>query len=446
MTVIINFLMDLNALLRGPIVLMPMVGIALFLSLGLHFLPVRGLGYGLRMLWQGRESDEAGDISPFNALMISLLSTVGIGSIAGVATAIAIGGPGAVFWMWCAALIGMALKYAETVLAVHFRERNEAGLYVGGPMYYIRNGLGHGWGWMAALFAALAGLTGIGIGNMVPANAVAGVLKSSFGIPFFVSGLALAGLVYLAVMAGVRRLARVAGILAPLMIGFYVAGGLIIIGANIDMLPGAILLIIKSAFTSTAATGGFTGTTVLLAMRWGMTGGFANEAGMGTGSIAQAAARTGEPVRQGTIAMLGTLFDTLVVCTITALVILVSGEWSSGKSGIGLAAAAFASGLPSFGLDILMVAMILFAFTTILGWGLYFERCGEYLFGNEAATRFRWIWPLLVLAGAQIDINLIWLVTDTFGALMAIPNLIALLLLSPVVFHLTHDYFDRLHG
>ncbi|MBU0498439.1 MAG: sodium:alanine symporter family protein [Gammaproteobacteria bacterium] len=438
--------MDMNALFRGPALLMLLLGIALFLSIGLHFLPVRGMGYGIRMLWRGPESNQEGDISPFNALMLSLFSTIGMGSIVGVATAIAIGGPGAVFWMWCAALIGMALRFAETVLAVHFRERNEEGHYVGGPMYYIKNGLGQGWSWLAWLFALLAILAGIGIGNMVPANAVAGALKSSLGIPYLVSGLALAGLVYLIIMGGVQRLARVAGILTPLMVGFYVAGGLTIIVANIDMLPGAIMLIFKYAFSPAAATGGFTGTTVLLAMRWGMTGGFANETGLGTAAIANAAARTDEPVRQGAIAMLGTLFDTLIVCTITALVILVSGEWSSGKSGVDLVASAFANGLSSFGLVILTLAMILFAFTTILGWGLYFERCGEYLFGNEAATRFRWVWPALVLAGAQIDINLIWLITDTFGALMAIPNLIALLLLSPVVFHLTYDYFERLHG
>ena len=452
METIINLLMDLNGLLKGPVMLILLVGVGLFLTLGLYLLPIRGLGYGFRMLWQGRKPSQEGDITPFNALMLSLSSTIGIGSIAGVATAIAIGGPGAVFWMWCAALIGTALRYAETVLAVHFRERNEEGHYVGGPMYYIKNGLGHSWGWLAGFFALFALLAGFGIGNMVPVNALAGILKANLGIPFFLTGAALAGGVFFIIRGGVQRLAGIAGILTPLMVGLYLIGGLILIISNIDMLPGAILLIIKHAFTPVAATGGFTGTTVMLTLRWGLTQGFgmtqgsANETALGTSSIAQAAAQTDEPVRQGTIAMLSNFIDTIVLCTVTALAIIVSGEWSSGKTGFDLTASAFAAGLPGLGSLLITISMAAFAFSTLLGWSLYAERCSEYLFGSHSIDRFRITWVVFVLAGAQIDINLIWLITDTFSALMAIPNLIALVLLSPVVFHLTHDYFDRKHG
>ncbi|MBF0256397.1 MAG: sodium:alanine symporter family protein [Gammaproteobacteria bacterium] len=424
--------------------LLLILGTGLFLTIGLRFMPIRHIGYAFKMLWAGRKSTEAGDISPFNALMTALSATVGTGNIAGVGTAIAIGGPGAIFWMWCTALVGMATKYAEAVLAVNYREVDEAGNHVGGPMYYIKNGLGKNWAWLGLLFAIFGALAGFGIGNMVQANSVAHVMESNLGVPEWLTAAVMAAFVFLVLIGGIQRIAQVAGKLVPLMALVYVLGGLLVILFNISAVPAALWAIIDAAFTPTAATGGFAGAGVMLAIQMGVARGiFSNEAGLGSAPIAHAAAQTNNPVRQGTIAMLGTFIDTIIICTITALVIMISGQWDSGLKGAELSSAAFASGLPVLGQFVVIFGLVIFAFTTILGWSVYGERCVEYLLGIKAILPFRLLWVAAIPVGAMVQLDLAWLIADTLNALMAIPNLIALLLLSPVVFKLTREYYDK---
>jgi AGCS family alanine or glycine:cation symporter len=449
------------------------LGTGLFLMIGLRLMPLRRLGYGFRMLWMGRQGRGEGDITPFNALMTSLSATIGTGNIAGVATAIAIGGPGALFWMWCTALVGMATKYSEAVLAVKYREVDEEGNHVGGPMYYIKNGLGPKWVWLGGLFAIFGFFAGFGIGNTIQANSVADGLRQTFGAPEWATGTVMAVLAGLVLVGGVRRIATVAGKLVPIMALAYISGGLIILGSNLDQIGPAIALIISSAFTGEAAGGGFAGATVWAAIQFGVARGiFSNEAGLGSAPIAHAAAKTDDPVRQGTVAMLGTFIDTLVVCTITGLVIVISSEWAAvnpayqqcitqggealqhacqidgneiakGLSGAELSSSAFAWGLPGFGAIVASGGLAVFAFTTLLGWSVYGERCAEYLFGIRAVRPFRIAWIAAIPLGAVAHLDFIWLLADTLNALMALPNLVALLLLSPVVFQVTKSYFSN---
>jgi AGCS family alanine or glycine:cation symporter len=372
--------------------------------------------------------------------MTSLSATIGTGNIAGVATAIAMGGPGALFWMWMIALVGMATKYAEAVLAVHYREQDENGNFVGGPMYYIKNGLGDNWKWMAAAFAFFGMIAGFGIGNGVQANSVADVMHNSFDIPELASGIIMAILAALVLLGGIKRIATVAGKLVPFMAITYIIAGLILLVINFERIPEAFSTIITHAFTPISAVGGFAGATVWAALRFGIARGvFSNEAGLGSAPIAHAAAQTNSPVQQGTIAMLGTFIDTLVICTITGLVIVSSGVWQTGESGATLTSLAFSEGLPAIGEYIVTFGLIVFAFTTLLGWSFYGEKCAEYLFGVKSIIIFRVIWVIAIPVGATFQLDLAWLVADTLNALMALPNLVALLLLSPVVFKLTKD-------
>ncbi|MEE8307829.1 MAG: alanine/glycine:cation symporter family protein, partial [Gammaproteobacteria bacterium] len=399
--------------------------------------------FGFKLLWQGRIPGGKGEISPFNALMTSLAATIGTGNIAGVATAIFLGGPGAVFWMWMTALVGMATKFAEAVLAVRYRETDERGKHVGGPMYYIKNGLGKKWSWMATLFALFAGIAGFGIGNMVQANSIANALSVNFAIPEWITGIILVVLVGAVLLGGIERIATVAGSLVPIMAIAYIAAGSLVLILNYDAIPAAYALIFKHAFTPTAATGGFAGAAVWAAIRFGVARGvFSNEAGLGSAPIAHAAAQTKGPVSQGLVAMLGTFIDTLVVCSFTALAILVTGAWTSGETGAALTSKAFDLALPGYGGYIIAVALAVFAFTTILGWSYYCERSLEYLFGIKIITPFRILWSLAALVGATLKLGFVWLLADTLNAMMAIPNLIALALLSPIVFKLTKEFFD----
>ena len=442
MNLITDFISDLNSLVWGPAMLVLILGTGLFLMVGLRLMPIRRLGYGFRMLWLGRKGEGEGDITPFNALMTSLSATIGTGNIAGVATAIFLGGPGALFWMWCTALVGMATKYAEAVLAVKFRETDAKGNHIGGPMFYIRNGLKGHWAWLGTTFAIFGALAGFGIGNTVQANSVAHALNAKIGIPHLVTGLCMAGLAALVLIGGIRRIAEVAGKLVPFMAITYVLAGLLVLALNVEQIPTAIELIIKHAFTPVAATGGFAGAAVWAAIRFGVARGiFSNEAGLGSAPIAHAAATTTSPVRQGSIAMLGTFIDTIIICTITGLVIVVSGAWTGGENGASLTAAAFESSLPGVGGYIVTFGISLFAFTTLLGWSFYGEKCVEYLFGVRSITPFRALWIIAIPIGATAQLNFIWLLADTLNALMALPNLVALILLSPLVFKLTRDYF-----
>ncbi|MEW8614576.1 MAG: sodium:alanine symporter family protein [Candidatus Thiodiazotropha sp.] len=438
----------LNGIVWGPLMLVLILGTGLFLMVGLKLMPLARLGYGFRMLWRGREGLGEGEISPFNALMTSLSATIGTGNIAGVATAIAIGGPGAIFWMWCTALVGMATKYAEAVLAVRYREVDDNGNHVGGPMYYIKNGLDAKWAWLGTLFAIFGALAGFGIGNTVQANSVANALSANEGLQIapWVTGLVMAILAALVLIGGIRRIAEVAGKLVPFMAVAYLLSGFVVLVLYAGAIPNALALIVSEAFTPTAATGGFAGAAVWLTIQFGVARGiFSNEAGLGSAPIAHAAAATDNPVRQGSVAMLGTFIDTIIVCSITGLAIVVTGAWTSGETSSALSSLAFETALPGIGSYVVSLGLAVFAFTTILGWSVYGERCVEYLFGIRSITPFRVAWILMIPLGAvaQEFLNFVWLVADTLNVLMAIPNLIALLLLSPVVFALTRDYFSQ---
>lgn len=442
---ITEFVSMINGFVWGTPMLVMILGVGLFLSFGLKLMPILKLGTGFKLLWSGRIPDKdknmKGEISPFNALMTSLSATIGTGNIAGVATAIFIGGPGALFWMWCTALVGMATKFAEAVLAVKYREVDDNGNHIGGPMYYIKNGLGSKWAWLGTAFALFGSFAGFGIGNTVQANSVADALSSNFDIPTWVTGVVLMLLVGAVLVGGIKRIADVAGKLVPLMTVFYIAAGLAVLVVHAAELPAAIALIFHSAFNPVAAQGGFAGAAVWAAIRFGVARGvFSNEAGLGSAPIAHAAAQTNNPVAQGLVAMLGTFIDTLIVCSITGLAIVVSGAWTSGENGAALTSYAFSHALP-MGNYIVAIALSVFAFTTILGWSVYSEKCVQYLFGIRAVKPFRVIWILVVPLGAVSSLDFIWLLADTLNAMMAIPNLIALALLSPVVFSLTREYF-----
>ncbi|HEB27193.1 MAG TPA: sodium:alanine symporter family protein [Porticoccus sp.] len=432
----------INTLVWGPAMLTLILGTGLYLSIGLRGISIRKVGYGFRQLFKGQKGSGEGDISPFNALMTSLSATIGTGNIVGVATAVGIGGPGALFWMWCTALVGMATKYGEAVLAVEYRETDELGKKVGGPMYYIRNGLGPKWAWLGFLFALFGAIAGFGIGNTVQANSVADALNSSFAIPEQVSGLLMMVLVGLVLLGGIQRIANVAGKLVPLMTVFYLVATLIILLLNLGAIPAAIVLVIKSAFSPVAAGGGFAGASIMLALRMGVARGvFSNEAGLGSAPIAHAAAETDSPVRQGTIAMLGTFIDTLVICTMTGLVLIITGAWNSGEQGAALTTLAFSTALP-YGDKLVTICLLLFAFSSLLGWSYYGERCAEYLLGVKVIVPFRILWVLAIYVGATRELSEVWGIADILNGLMAIPNLIGLLLLSPIIFKLTKDHFD----
>lgn len=446
MEAVSDFVTHINGLVWGPPMLVMILGVGLFLSIGLKLMPIMKLGAGFRLMWSGRArgEDDQGEIPPFQALMTSLSATVGTGNIAGVATAVFLGGPGALFWMWLTALVGMATKYAEAVLAVRFREVDERGKHVGGPMYYIRNGLGNRWAWLGVVFAVFASVAAFGIGNTVQANSVADVLEANFSLPHWATGLILMVLVGMVLIGGIKRIGQVASALVPFMAVSYVLIGLIVLAINAHEIPAAVALVFRSAFTGTAAEGGFAGAAVWAAIRFGVARGiFSNEAGLGSAPIAHAVAQTNNPVKQGMVAMLGTFIDTIIVCTITGLVIITSGAWLSGETGAALTSLAFEVGLPGFGNYIVAIALAIFAFTTILGWSFYGERCIEFLFGVKAIVPYRVVWIIAIPVGATINLGFIWLVADTLNAMMALPNLIALLLLSPVVFKLTREYFDN---
>ena len=425
----------------------------LVINAGLVFMPWRKVGYGFRLLFAKDTDNSAGDVKPFNALMTALSATVGTGNIAGVATAIALGGPGAIFYMWVIALFGMATKYAEAVCAVTYREVDSEGKYVGGPMYYLRNGvgefapeLGKSLGVLFAIFGAVAAF---GIGNAVQVNSMAAVLNDSFSVPRWLTGVVVAAMVAFVILGGIKRIGDIAGKLVPTMIVLYVGASLLIIFINIAEVPAAFGLIFKHAFEPVAAAGGFAGAAVAAAIRFGVARGvFSNEAGLGSAAIAHAAAKTNNPVRQGIVAMLGTFIDTLIVCTMTALVILTSGAWMAtnengeGLTGAVLTSAAFSQSV-SGGQYIVTIALAIFAFTTILGWSYYGERCWQYLFKEKTVIIYRALWVLAALSFANVKVDFVWNLSDTLNGLMAVPNLIGLLLLAPMVFKVTREYFDK---
>lgn len=446
MELIEHYVSALNNLVWGKPMILLILGTGLFLMIALKGMPLQRIGMGFKLMWGSRHiSDKStGEVSPFQALMTGLSATVGTGNIAGVATAIFLGGPGALFWMWCTALVGMATKYSEIVLAVHYREKDEHGEYIGGPMYAIKNGLTKRWAWLGFLFALFGGLAGFGIGNMVQSNSMAEVLESSFHIERWITGLVTTVIVGLVILGGVKRIAKVSASLVPFMCIGYVIVSLVVLAINIDKIPEAFRLIFVHAFSPTAAVGGFAGSAVMMAMQYGIARGiFSNEAGLGTAGIAQAAGTTTSPVQSGLIGMIGTFIDTIIICSMTGLTIICSGVWTSGERGASLSTAAFEAALPGVGGYLVAIALVIFTFTTILGWSYYGEKCWIYLAGRKAVIPFRLFWVVAVFGGAVFQLDFVWLLADTLNALMAIPNLIALLLLSPIVLKLTREYFAQ---
>jgi AGCS family alanine or glycine:cation symporter len=443
MEVLNSFVGWVNGIVWGPLMLVLILGVGLFLQIGLKLMPILRIGTGFALLFKGRESGEGeGQITPFNALMTALSATIGTGNIAGVATAVFLGGPGALFWMWMTALVGMATKYSEAVCAVKFREQDSQGNFVGGPMYYIKNGLGAKWQWLGVAFALFGAIAAFGIGNGVQANGVAQVLETNFGFNTSVTGVVLMILTGAVILGGITRIGAVAGKLVPFMAVSYIVMGLIVLLINADQLGTALGMVFTHAFTPSAAEGGFAGAAVWAAIRFGVARGvFSNEAGLGSAPIAHAAAETKGPVYQGLIAMLGTFIDTIIVCSITGLAIIASGAWTSGESGAALTSLAFETSLPGFGGYLIAIALSIFAFTTILGWSYYGEKCVGYLLGAKVLIGYRVLWIIAIYFGATADLGFIWLLADTLNAMMAIPNLIALALLSPVVFKITKEFF-----
>ncbi len=466
---------SLNGFVWGPPMMILLLGVGAFLTVGLRFISILKIRYGFRQLFKKRSGEaDAGDVSPFAALMTALSSTVGTGNIAGVAAAIAIGGPGAVFWMWVTAVLGTATKFGEGVLAVRYREIDANGNRVGGPMYYIKNGLGPKFMWLAVAFAIFGMIGSLSTGNAVQANSIADALKSAYNFDPRIVAVILSVVVAGVVFGGIKRIGAVASRLVPFMALLYISAALVVIAANIAHVPAAFGLIFKGAFGLQGAGTGVTIGLMMLAMQKGVARGlFSNEAGQGSAPIAHAAAQNNDPVNQGIIAMLGTIIDTLIICTITALVILTSGVMSadclaspailslleSGATppgceiGVPLTAAAFDATLVGFGEHIVTLCLVIFAFTTIIGWSYYGERCAAFLFKEKSIPIFRVFWILAVFVSTFAlsfetgDDNLVvatfWLIADSLTGLMAAPNLIALILLSPVVMKLAKEYFDK---
>lgn len=444
---------SINSFAWGGFMIIFLVGTGVILTIGLRVVQFRRLGYAFKLLFSKEHAGD-GDITPFQALMTSLAATIGTGNIAGVATAIAAGGPGAVFWMWVTAAFGGATKYAEALLAIKYRTTNEKGEKSGGPMYYIKNGMserfGGNYAWLGWLFALFGFIASFGIGNMVQANSVAASMLTTFGVSPVVSGIFIAAATGLVIIGGIKSIANVTDKIVPAMAVIYVIGALIVLFNKASMIPDAFGMIFGNAFTAKAVGGGLIGTVIRFGVARGV---FSNEAGLGSAPIAHAASKNNDPVKQGIIGSLGSFLDTLVVCTMTALVILVSGLVTIGGDGLmsitddltgaALTTTAFSQSLPGFGSFIVSFGLIFFAFSTILGWYYYGSKCLEYIAGVKIIWLYKIVWVLLCWYGATESLDFVWNISDTFNGLMAIPNLIALLTLSPLIFKITSDYEKR---
>lgn len=449
---------QIGAIIWGPLTILLLVGTGLYLSIRLRFIQLLRLGLSMRIM-SGRDAEKSqvGELSHFSALTVALSAAIGNGNIAGVATAIALGGPGAIFWMWVTAVVGMATVFASTTLALKFRHYDPETGYAGGPMHYIERGLGPKWKPLAQFFALCVIIAAYGTGNMVEANSVADTMEFSlrdilgyepsgqrvFGVKLAI-GVVYGLLIWMVIVGGIRRIGLVVSRLVPLMFVVYVGSALVVLGLNLGAIPGAFALIFSDAFTGTAATGGFAGAAVMTTIQFGVARGvFSNEAGLGTTPIAMAATRVDEPVRAGLVAMNGPLFDTLVVCTITALVIITTDVWTTGVSGSELTTMAFNAAVSDLGKLAVTVSLLFFSFSSVVGWSYYGDRGIGYLFGNKPVRLYRNLFCLLLPVGAVMDLELVWALCDIANGLMAVPNLIALLLLSPLVVRLTKDYFLR---
>ena len=444
MEVLSTLIGTINSFAWGPIMITLLVGTGALLSFGTGFVQFRKLITAFKLLLS-KEHTGAGDITPFQALMTSLSATIGTGNIAGVATAIALGGPGAVFWMWVTAAIGGSTKFGEAVLAIKYREVNEKGEQSGGPMYYIKNGMaekyGGNWAWLGWLFAFFGVIASFGIGNMAQSNSVADALQSNFDVPVLASGIVMAILTGLVVIGGIKSIAKVTSKIVPFMAVIFVAGSLVVLFGNLEAIPAAFKMIFSNAFTGTAVGGGLVGTVIRFGVARGV---FSNEAGLGSAPIAHAASSNDNPYTQGLIASLGTFIDTLIICTMTALVILISGlvtigpegtmAIAGGLKGASLTTQAFETAMPGIGGYIVSFGLVFFAFSTILGWFYYGSKCLEYIAGVKSLIVYKIVWVAFVVLGATMKIDIVWDLSDTFNGLMALPNLIALVALCPVIF------------
>ena len=433
----------------GPVMLVLLVGTGIWLTLILRGLQFGMLFYALKQAFRPHPkkddgSDHEGDVSHFGALMTALSATIGTGNIAGVATAVVTGGPGAVFWMWITAIFGMATKYGEGVLAVKYRVTNSKGEMSGGPMYYIENGLGKKWKWLAFLFAFFGVMASFGIGSTVQANSVAQAVHSSFGIDTWITGVVLTLITAFVVLGGIQSISRVSSVVVPFMAVLYIVGGLVVIAMHFDLLLPTLKVIMHDAFTGQAVAGGVVGTVI----RYGVARGvFSNEAGMGSAPIAAAAAKTDHPVRQALVSMTGTFLDTIIVCSITGIVLVMGILQSNGGTfavpdleGAALTTATFDAMLSGYGGWVVTIGLIFFAYSTTLGWCYYGEKCATYVFGDKSVPMYRVIYVATVMLGTVLSMDMVWAAADTFNGLMAVPNLIALLLLSKVIVQETRDF------
>lgn len=452
------FIDEVNSIVWGPLTVLLLVGTGLYLSIRLKFIQIFKLWLSIK-IFTGKDIQKSkqGELSHFKALSVALSATIGNGNIAGVATAIALGGPGAIFWMWVTAVVGMATKYTSTTLSMIYREYSPKSGYSGGPMYYIEKGLGPKWRPLAQFFAFCTILAALGTGNLVESNSVADTMEFTLRDIFayeatetnitwvkFTVGMVYALLVWSVIVGGIKRIGKAASAIVPFMFILYVVSSLVVIFLHYEAVPGVFALIFESAFTGTAATGGFVGAGVMAAIQFGVARGvFSNEAGLGTAPIAHASAKTDEPVREGLVAMSGPFIDTLIICTMTALVILSTGAWESGKTGSELTTYAFNLAVPDLGKAAVTLTLLFFSFSSVIGWSYYGDRSIGYLFGENAIKKFRYLYALILPFGAVMQLELIWALCDIANALMAIPNLIAVTLLSPIVFKETKRYFEK---
>ena len=439
----LELLKALDAFVWGPPLLILLVGTGIYLTIRLGLLQVARLPKAFQLIFTKDKGH--GDVSSFAALCTALAATVGTGNIIGVATAIKVGGPGALFWMWMAAFFGMATKYAEGLLAIKYRSKDANGAVAGGPMHYILLGMGEKWRPLAIFFALAGVLVALlGIGTFTQVNSITESIQNTAQVDPAITALVLSIFVGIAVFGGLKSISKVSTAVVPFMAIVYILGTLTVILFNIEKIPATLALIFTSAFSPVAAVGGFAGATIRTAIQNGVARGvFSNESGLGSAPIAAAAAKTNEPVEQGLISMTGTFIDTLIICTLTGLTILVTGVWSGDLNGVALTQSAFSTIFSNFGPALLTIFLVLFAFTTILGWNYYGERCFEFLFGVRFIWLYRVVFVLMVLLGGFIELDMVWIIADIVNALMALPNLIALLVLSPVVITETKKYFKH---
>ncbi len=439
---LLSFLEKINAYIWGPPTILLLIGTGVWLTIRLHLLQVFQLKRALSLIVTSKGQGK-GDITPFKSLCTALAATLGTGNIVGVATAIKMGGPGALFWMWIVAVFGMATKYAECLLAVKYREVDENGNISGGPMYYIKNGMGPKFKWLATCFAFFGMMAGIlGIGTMTHLNSITEVVHLTLGFDKMIVGMIVSVLAGIIILKGLRSISVASSSIVPVMAFLYFVITMGVIIMNIDQLPTAIQTILTSAFTTTAATGGFVGSTIMLAMRSGVARGiFSNESGLGSAPIVAAAAKTQWPAEQGLVSMTGTFIDTIIFCTLTGLSIVITGAWMEPLNGAAMTNFAFTSVFSDWGGYLLMISLVLFAFSSIIGWCYYSERCSVYLFGVKGIIPFRLVYISAIVLASFLKLEEIWTIADIANGLMALPNLIAILCLSKVVISETKRYF-----